>query len=51
VGTVDTSSTSYATRIVVFARSLSWATHTLRVVNVGTVGRPRVVVDAFEVIR
>jgi hypothetical protein len=51
VGTLDTGSTSYATRIVVFARSLSWATHTLRVVNVGTVGRARVVVDAFEVIR
>jgi len=51
VGTLDTASTSYATRVVVFARSLSWATHTLRIVNVGTVGRPRVVIDAFEVIR
>lgn len=51
IATIDTLATAHQDRVIVFSRSLTWATHTLRLVVVGTSGRPRVVVDAFEVVR
>lgn len=52
VATIDTHSASLVFRRVVFAKT--WGSsgyHTLRVVVVGTAGRARVDVDAFEVLR
>jgi hypothetical protein len=50
--TVDLQSSIVVYRRVAFARSWSAAgAHSLRIVVVGTAGRPRVDVDAFEVIR
>ncbi len=52
VATVDTGGARLRFRQVAFSRT--WAasgTHTLKLVVVGTAGRPRVDVDAFEVIR
>jgi hypothetical protein len=49
---VDTYAASTSYRQVVFARS--WSTlgpHTLKIVVVGTAGRPRVDIDAFEVLQ
>jgi hypothetical protein len=51
VMTVDTASSGHADRAVVFSRTFAGGSHTLRLVAVGTAGRPTVVVDAFEVIR
>jgi hypothetical protein len=48
--TVDTGAASHTDRSVVYARAFAWGSHTLKLVVVGTSGRPRVVVDAFEVI-
>jgi spore germination protein YaaH len=51
VATIDTRGAA-ADRVVLFART--WAasgTHTLRIVVAGTAGRPRVDVDAFEILR
>jgi hypothetical protein len=52
LGTVDTSSRAARYRVVAFSRS--WAEvgrHTLRLELVGTPGRPRVDIDAFDVLR
>jgi len=52
VTTIDLHATTLAYRRVAFAKA--WSTtgaHSLRIVVVGTAGRPRVDVDAFEVIR
>jgi hypothetical protein len=50
--TVDTYAASDTYRQVVFNKSwTSYATHTIKLVVVGTAGRPRVDLDAFEVIR
>lgn len=52
VATIDTNSASLVFRRVAFART--WGSsgyHTLRIVVVGTAGRARVDVDAFEVLR
>jgi hypothetical protein len=52
VTTVDLRSASVTYRRVAFATSWSTSsTHSIRIVVVGTAGRPRVDVDAFEVIR
>jgi hypothetical protein len=50
--TIDTFAESTATRQVVFSKSwASYASHTIKLVVLGTDGRPRVDLDAFEVIR
>lgn len=52
VTTIDLRSDTASYRRVVFSRVWSGVgTHTLRIVVVGTAGRPRVDVDAFEVLR
>ena len=52
VATVDTRAATTINRAVLFARTWASAgTHTVRIVVVGTAGRPRVDVDAFEIIR
>ena len=52
VATVDTRAASTIDRAVLFARTWASAgTHTVRIVVVGTAGRPRVDIDAFEIIR
>lgn len=51
VATIDTLASVHQDRVVVFSRGLSWATHTIKLVVLGTSGRPRVVVDAFGVFR
>jgi hypothetical protein len=49
--TIDTYAESTTERYVAFSRSWSsWGSHTIKVVVVGTAGRPWVGVDAFEVI-
>lgn len=48
--TVDTYATSHAYRSVIYARGFTAGSHHLKLVVVGTSGRPRVVVDAFEVL-
>ncbi|NJD26926.1 MAG: hypothetical protein FIA92_01355 [Chloroflexi bacterium] len=52
VTTLDLRSATYTPRAVAFSKSWSArGTHTIKLVVVGTAGRPRVDVDAFEVIR
>lgn len=52
VAIVDTRAGAPAYRFVAWSRSwASTGTHTLKLVVVGTVGRPRVDVDAFEILR
>jgi hypothetical protein len=52
VATVDLWNATYQYRYVAYAASWSaLGTHTLRVVVVGTVGHPRVDIDAFEILR
>jgi hypothetical protein len=52
VATVDTRAPTLGFRAVAFARTWSTSgTHTLKLVAVGTAGRPRIDVDAFEVLR
>jgi hypothetical protein len=52
VATVDTRARSSVARFVAFSRTWSRAgTHTIRLVAVGTASRPRVDLDAFEVLR
>ncbi len=52
VTTVDLAAPSHQARYVAFSRTWSSAgTHTIKVVVVGTPGRPRIDLDAFEVIR
>ena len=52
VTTIDLHASTTTYRRVVFAKSWSYAgTHSLRIVVVGTAGRPRVDIDAFEVLR
>jgi hypothetical protein len=41
----------HAERQVVFLRAVSYGTHTIKVVVVGTAGRPTIAIDAFEVMR
>jgi hypothetical protein len=49
--TIDTYAATTAERTVAYSRSWSsWGSHSIKVVVVGTDGRPRVVVDAFEVV-
>jgi hypothetical protein len=49
--TVDTQADTTTQRYVAFSRSWSsWGRHTIKIVVVGTDGRPRVGVDAFETI-
>jgi hypothetical protein len=50
--TVDTYAATWTTRAIVFSRAWSSsATHTLKLVVVGTAGRPRVDLDALAVVR
>lgn len=50
--TIDTYSASTTYRRIVFSRSWSsYGSHVIKLVVVGTAGRPRVDLDAFEVIR
>ncbi len=52
VQTIDLYRTSIQSRVVVFAKSWSTAgVHTVKVVAVGTTGRPRVDIDAFVILR
>jgi hypothetical protein len=52
VATVDTRARSSIARFVAFSRTWSRVgTHTIRLVAVGTTSRPRVDLDAFEVLR
>jgi hypothetical protein len=52
VKTVDTRADATAYRRVVFSKSwASYASHTIKLVVVGTAGRPTVRLDAFEVVR
>jgi hypothetical protein len=52
VATVDTRADSTAYRRIVFSKAwTSYATHTIKLVVVGTAGRPAVELDALEVIR
>ena len=52
VATVDTRADGVGTRRVVFSRAWSsYGSHTIKLVNLGTVDRPQATVDAFEVIR
>jgi hypothetical protein len=52
VGTVDTTAAATAYRQVVFGKSWSgYASHTIKLVIVGTVDRPAGILDAFEVVR
>jgi hypothetical protein len=49
--TIDTRADATAARYVAFSRSwTSWGSHTIRLVVLGTADRPRVDLDAFEVI-
>jgi len=49
--TVDTYAASHGGQVIVFGKTLAFATHTVQVVVVGTAGRPTVVFDALEVLR
>jgi len=50
--TIDLYATTYTYRYVAFARTWTLVgTHTIKLVVVGTIGRPSVVLDAFEVLR
>lgn len=50
--TVDLYSTTTTYRSVAFARTFStYGTHTVKLVVVGTAGRPTVILDAFALIR
>jgi hypothetical protein len=50
--TIDTTSATTVYRQVVYSRAWSsYTTHTIKIVVVGTAGRPRVDLDAFELIR
>jgi len=52
ITTLDLWAPSYSARAVAFSKAWSArGTHTIKLVVVGTAGRPRVDVDAFEVIR
>ena len=52
VQTIDLNRSSYQSRIVVFGKSWSEVgSHTVKVVVVGTAGRPRVDIDAFAILR
>lgn len=51
VKTVDLKGSSSASRKIVFATSLSNGSHTIRIVVVGTSGRPKVAVDGFYVVK
>jgi hypothetical protein len=50
LGTVETQATTHRDRVAIVARAVALGNHTIKLVVVGTAGRPRVVVDAFEVI-
>jgi hypothetical protein len=50
LGTVDTNATTRGYRYVAYAKAFTAGSHTLKVVVVGTSGRPRVVLDGFEVL-
>ncbi|MBI3752215.1 MAG: hypothetical protein HY263_11245 [Chloroflexi bacterium] len=49
--TADTYAAAHAERVVIYARVTTWATHTIKLVVVGTAGRPKVAIDAFTVMR
>jgi hypothetical protein len=52
VATIDTTSTTTTYRQIVFSKAWSgYASHTIKIVVVGTAGRPRVDLDAFELLR
>jgi hypothetical protein len=52
VATVDCVASALVGRRIVFAKSWSSSgTHTIRIVVVGTPNRPRIDIDAFEVLR
>lgn len=51
LATLDTAAASHLDRTVAYVRGVGWGSHTVKLVVVGTAGRPQVVVDAFEVIR
>ena len=52
VATVDTRASSLGFRFVAWSRTWSsYGTHTLKLVVVGTAGRPRVDLDAFEILQ
>lgn len=47
VATVDTYSATSVNRTVVWRQPMTNAAHTVRIVNLGTAGRPRIDIDAF----
>ena len=47
VSTVDTRAATNANRIIVWTRTLGSGTHTIRIRNLATVGRPRIDLDAY----
>ena len=51
VVTTETMASSHVDRAVVFSRTLTYGTHTIKLIAVGTAGRPTVAIDAFEVLR
>jgi hypothetical protein len=50
LGTVDTMATTHGDRYVIYAKAVTAGSHTFKLVVVGTSGRPRVVLDGFEVL-
>jgi hypothetical protein len=52
VSTIDLYRSTSQSRVVLFSRAWSTvATHTVRVVVLGTAGRPRVDIDGFAIVR
>jgi hypothetical protein len=51
VATVDMYASSFRARDIVWAKEVDEGTHTLRIVVVGTSGRPTIAVDGFYVLR
>ncbi|HEX7948872.1 MAG TPA: hypothetical protein VF494_00880 [Candidatus Limnocylindrales bacterium] len=49
--TADTFASVHAERQVIYVRATTYATHTIKLVVVGTAGRPTVAIDAFAVMR
>lgn len=50
VVTMETMAASHMDRAVTFTRALAWGTHTIKLVVVGTAGRPTVAFDALEIL-
>lgn len=50
VVTMETAAASHMDRAVTFSKALTWGTHTIKLVVVGTAGRPTVAFDALEIL-